>query len=424
MSELLAIGIFGDAMSTLKVILAMCIVLGVIYLLVTIPELRPIVAVVFAVVFVFMGVSATYNNIVYLSAGNKTIGQVINSYIETSKTENEIVNNYDGSPVWDLRNLGFSHIGNNVYESTIILEPCTEIDLANDNYALFINNELCLNNEVGIDYVKSQFKYTFHNDNGNIILTDTLHINFAFNTNETKIVLRTINGLSAANLWKSFQVKNNMLLELKASDYVTPNFGNLEIVTGPSTRYEVIDDETLLGKTQVMVYMSPKFYSLLQNAWYKSSQGYTSSTGQFHKFDEMWIDCYSDIKYFLNGVENKESGYRCGTYGDIGINNSYYVLLAGIWNNNSANLQSEQEAIKQGLVNNDTMSMFFDNKTLKLSLKVYMSAYEEARQYKANNNYDYNIMNLGETLLERTMDISDLIDVDLKNKEVNIYIEY
>lgn len=422
--NLLLAGIFGDTMSTMKVILAMCIVLGVIYLLVTIPALRPILATVFAVVFVFMGVSATYQNIVYLSTNSMTVGQVINSYMET-KQDVETIEQNNGKPIWNLKNFGFKNIDGNIYESTIILDPSTELDLANNTYALFVNNELCLQTEIGTDYVKSKYNYTFYDDIGNIILTDTLHINFAFNTNETKLVLRTTNGLSAANLWKSYQAKNNMLLELKTSDYKTPEFGNFDIITGPSVRYEVIENNSLINKTKINFHMGKPFYEKLLFEWNKEPRGSINENGEFVEYECMALDLYYDMaRLYSSTCKNYEDSKNFNTANFLETQtDEYYISFSDEFY--TCNLLSDRQLLINGSVNgSDKFIYYFSQGILKFSFKVAFTAINDALEYWDKDIYEYNEMELGTTLLETTLDISNLLETDLTNKEINIYFEY
>ena len=56
----------------------------------------------------------------------------------------------------------------------------------------------------------SKFTYSFYDNSSELIMTDTLSINFAFNTNSTTIVLQTSGGEQAKELWKAFARKNGI----------------------------------------------------------------------------------------------------------------------------------------------------------------------------------------------------------------------
>lgn len=231
----LLLGLFGDVTSTLKVIVAMCVVIGLIFLLIKIKELRPILAVIFVIVFAFAGVFALYHDIVYLSTNHITVGDIVNSYLDATKNKTQVK---EDKAEWELENLGFSLVKNNTYESTIILDPCKCLDLKNNTYTLFVNNDRCLANDIGKDYVRSNYKYTFYDVDKTIIATDTLSINFAFTKNETKLVLKTEGGLNAVKLWKAYQAKNNFVLSIKETSKVDYAFDSINKIDGKYAKYD------------------------------------------------------------------------------------------------------------------------------------------------------------------------------------------
>lgn len=241
----LILGLFGSMDTTLYTIIAILLVIGVAYLLIKIPELRPIALLVFLVVFVFCGFSACYHNIRYLTSTNMTVGDVINSYIKTTQTTTTVTEN---KPEWLIENLGFRLVEDNTYTSTLILDPYNDLDFKNNTYSLFINNEQCLINETGNNYIRSQYPYTFFDNDNNVILTDTLYINFVFHTNETKLVLKTDNGQIAVNLWRSYQAKNNFLLAIKNSTNENVYFNTINKIDGEFAIYD-FENGTLNGYT-------------------------------------------------------------------------------------------------------------------------------------------------------------------------------
>ncbi|MGN1222407.1 MAG: hypothetical protein ACI4TT_04160, partial [Christensenellales bacterium] len=242
----LLLGFFGDLTTTLGMIIAMLVVIGVIYLLIKIPQFRPLFLLVFSVVFLFCGFTALYHDVVYLTTNNVTIGDVINSYIQA--TQQTTTTTEKDKPEWLIENLGFRLEEGNTYSSTLILEPFTNLDFNNNIYSLYINDEKCLLNNQGSNYLRSQFYYSFYDNENRTMLSDTLYINFAFHTNETKLVLKTNGGQSAVNLWRAFQAKNNFLLSIRTSDFENQSFDQINKIDGEFAIYN-FKNGTLYGYT-------------------------------------------------------------------------------------------------------------------------------------------------------------------------------
>ena len=220
MNSMILFSLFGNIELTLKLILAIIVVAFVVVLCKQIPQLIPVLASIMALVIVFFGIASTIDCAKYINAHNVTIGEIIDSAFNDKSTAEEVEGK---SLAWDLTNLGFKFGSNNKYVTTIEKPHNEVIDLENNDYVLYINNEACLINETGNDYVKSEFNYSFFDRDNNLLLDDTLHIDFGFYQKQTTITISTYGGEQAVNLWKSFQVKNGFTFELKAtkkSEYI------------------------------------------------------------------------------------------------------------------------------------------------------------------------------------------------------------
>lgn len=212
--SLILLSLFHNLETLLKTIIVVLLVIGMIWLCIRIPQLVPVVATFLAVSIVAIGIFCAYDSYKYLSARNMTIGEVLqsafNNHSEIEQDENNLLK-------WNLKNIGFKYEGASTYSTTIEKPHNEVIDLENNRYELYINNQKCYLNETGNDYVKSEFKCSFYDTDDNLIIEDTLYINFGFYQKQTVIVLTTKGGEQAVQLWKSFQVKNGFVFELKAT---------------------------------------------------------------------------------------------------------------------------------------------------------------------------------------------------------------
>ncbi len=204
MTELL--GIFGDTVSTLKTIIALMVVIGIIFLLIYIKEMRPVILVILGVVILAGGIGATVQNVKYFNASNKTIGEVLNSTLHTTHFVKQNEN------VFELNTLGFKQVDENTYITEYQIAQVTNLDLKNQKYTLKVNDYRCFSNvqDGQNNSMESKFTYTFYDNDKEEILTDTLSITFVFNEKSTTILLQTKGGEQAKELWKAFERKNGM----------------------------------------------------------------------------------------------------------------------------------------------------------------------------------------------------------------------
>ena len=212
--SMILLSLFSNIETLLKTIIVVLLVIGMIWLCIRIPQLVPVVATILAVSIVAIGMFCAYDSYKYLSAKNMTIGEVLqsafNNKAELDQDENNLLK-------WNMKNIGFSYEGASTYSTTIEKPHNEVIDLENNNYELYINNQKCYLNETGNDFVKSEYKCSFSDQDNNLILEDSLYINFGFYQNQTVIVITTKGGEQAVELWKSYQVKNGFIFELKAT---------------------------------------------------------------------------------------------------------------------------------------------------------------------------------------------------------------
>ena len=206
------LSLFSNIETLLKMIILIIVLVGILYLCVKIPQLVPVIGGLLAMTIFVLGGLATIESVRYFNAHNVTIGQVIDSAFNNKSSAEEV----DGKTLtWNLNNLGFQYVGESKYITTIEKPKNEIVDLENNDYVLYINDIACSVNKTGSDYVKSEYNYSFYDNQNQLILSDTLYINFAFYNNQTIIELSTNGGEAAVNLWKAYQVKNGFVFELK-----------------------------------------------------------------------------------------------------------------------------------------------------------------------------------------------------------------
>ena len=202
MSQLL--GLFGDVVSTLKTIILIMVVIGVIFLCYYIKQFRPVVLVILGVVIFAGGIGATVQNVKYFSETNKTIGEVLNSTFHSISYVKQDEN------VFEIKSPGFKLDDNSNYVAEYDIAQTPGFDLQNQKYTLYVNDYRCYSSEQGRNYYIAKFNYTFYDNNSQEIIIDTLTIKFSFYTNSTTVVLMTSGGEQAKELWKVFERKNGI----------------------------------------------------------------------------------------------------------------------------------------------------------------------------------------------------------------------
>lgn len=219
MTQLL--GIFGDTIATLKAIIFIMIIIGLIFLCYYIKEFRPIIAVIACVLILAGGVGATVQNVKYFSATNKTIGEVLNSTFKSIQVVNRNENEFE------LVSPGFkqSESDENTWVCEYQFAQVADLDLKAQKYTLLLNDYRMFKNVQTDKKISSKFVYTFYDNDNQPIMTDTLDIIFVFNEKNTQVRLQTQGGEQAKELWKAFEKKNGIKITFDNSNVDEIYFG-------------------------------------------------------------------------------------------------------------------------------------------------------------------------------------------------------
>lgn len=212
------LGLFGDTLATLKTILFMFIVIAILIVIIKYPDIRKVAYLCLGVGIFFAGCYSAVFNIRYFTVEGHTYGEIIESL--KKKPLDDVKIEVSDKLQWNITNFDFSETSDvNVYKCEFNFDGKNElINLPIKKYALYINNEKVLVNENGNDYIKSEFNYSFFDNDNKLILSDILYFNFGFYAKSSKLIITTKGGSNAVKLWRAYQAKNGFTLELKEED--------------------------------------------------------------------------------------------------------------------------------------------------------------------------------------------------------------
>lgn len=183
------------------------------------PSLRTAVAILASVMFVFCSCIAINRVVTYYTVSGKTYGTV-DSVFKNNQVDFEKTDDY----TFEFRNFGLqSTTITNQYQARATDTHKIEIDLSNNDWALFVNGTLLSNLQNTKSTLTGDLFYIFYDTNDTVIKADALTISVAFEEKTTEIVLTTNGGDIAVNLWNTYLNKNGFKLKLKKVESRTPN---------------------------------------------------------------------------------------------------------------------------------------------------------------------------------------------------------
>ena len=183
------------------------------------PSLRTAVAILSSVMFIFCSCIAINRVVTYYTVSGKTYGTV-DSVFKNNQVDFEKTDDY----TFEFRNFGLqSTTITNQYQARATDTHKIEIDLSNNDWALFVNGTLLSNLQNTNSTLTGDLFYIFYDTNDTVIKADALIISVSFEEKTTEIVLTTNGGDIAVNLWNNYLNKNGFKLELKKVEPRTPN---------------------------------------------------------------------------------------------------------------------------------------------------------------------------------------------------------
>lgn len=243
-------------MFNLQVILSLSLVIafviGIVAILIYIPQMRPVITMVVCCAIIISGAYCAYLDFKYLNEKNLTIGQVIDStFNKTTIEPTPEKDDQTKAMSWDLSTLGFAYVSGTKYQASVDLPYNSVVDFENNKYVILINGEECFKNTCGgtkeNPYIKSEYKYQFLDNENNIIFSDTLYINMSFYKTKSTLQIYTNNGEQAVSLWQAYKSKNGFNLSIENSNSI---FDSDDVFIYPLVKI-VLSDSTEITKYNI-----------------------------------------------------------------------------------------------------------------------------------------------------------------------------
>ena len=173
----------------------------------------------------------------YYRAKGGIYGQLVSLY-----KSNEVEIKDDVS--FSFKNINLTEDGD-LYSAKITSDEVLDLVLDETaTYGVYVNGIPCEYVNITQDYVIAKYRYTFYNDEFNLLMDDTLSFKFAFYTNSTYLIVSTSGGATASNYWTSFFNKNvfEVTIDNKGYSYSKDiSFGIGDISNYSQVKYYVED---------------------------------------------------------------------------------------------------------------------------------------------------------------------------------------
>lgn len=211
----------------------------------------------FAIVYTGLTIFSGLNINEYYTASGGIYGAITGIF---DTNEVEVVDSME----FKLTNMELTQVGDSdTYSATILVDDVFELD-KDTKYMVYVNDMPCTYVENSSDYVLSNYKYTFYDDNFNVILTDTLNFRFAFYTNSTSLKVTTNGGSEALKYWHHYYNKNTFIV--KISEVESLDAFTSSIVTGDTSNYRLVSYSVDGVITNIQVYLKGQKLNLLDCA--------------------------------------------------------------------------------------------------------------------------------------------------------------
>lgn len=116
-----------------------------------------------------------------------------------------------------INNIELIQENGDVYTATIMIDKVLDID-DGTQYGIYVNDNF-IENINNPNYTRAEYTYTFQNNSLTELLTDTLILDFAFDSTSTTLIVTTNGGVDAVSYWNSYFNKNNFIISIEESNY-------------------------------------------------------------------------------------------------------------------------------------------------------------------------------------------------------------
>lgn len=159
-------------------------------------------------------------------------GQLVSLY---KPNEVVITNNVS----YSFKNINLTADGD-LYSAKITSTEVLDLVLdENATYGVYVNGIPCEYVNITQDYVIAKYRYTFYDDEFNVLMDDVLSFKFAFYTNSTYLTVSTSGGSKAVDYWNNFFNRNvfDVTIDNKGYSYSK----DISFGTGDISEYSVIN---------------------------------------------------------------------------------------------------------------------------------------------------------------------------------------
>ena len=116
-----------------------------------------------------------------------------------------------------INNIELIQENGDVYSATIMIDKVLDLD-DGTQYGIYVNDNF-VDNIDNPNYARAEYTYTFQNNSLTELLTDTLILDFAFDSTSTTLIVTTNGGVDAVSYWNSYFNKNNFIISIEESNY-------------------------------------------------------------------------------------------------------------------------------------------------------------------------------------------------------------
>ena len=272
------------------------------------PSLRTAVAILASVMFIFCSCIAINRVVTYYTVSGKTYGTV-DSVFKNNQVDFEKTDDY----TFEFRNFGLqSTTITNQYQARATDTHKIEIDLSNNDWAIYVNGSLLSNLQNTNSTLTGDLFYIFYDTNDTVIKADALTISVAFEEKTTEIVLTTNGGDIAVNLWNNYLNKNGFKLELKKVESRTPNNTVINYDEEPTEAPVLKNSYTQKAsdKLEFDFYINKELFDTY-NFKNQVDMVFSIAGLQLKTFDLQYIDNSTDYYHFyIDGLPNFGTSFK------------------------------------------------------------------------------------------------------------------
>lgn len=128
--------------------------------------------------------------------------------------------NVDDDLKFEFKNVCLTQdLDSDTYSLRLYCDDKVELD-SSKKYGLYVNDNPINMIESKSNLLFGDYRYLFYGENNQLLLDDTLHIRFVFNSNNSYLNVSSDGGSVASKLWNYYFKNNNFVISLKEDSYI------------------------------------------------------------------------------------------------------------------------------------------------------------------------------------------------------------